>query len=176
MKSPTFASLSWVALSEISKVGHSLRLCGSYGGELGRTISYRFMSVWCLVRSSMGTVVPCSCSRYALAVVNGEQKTKPTQQAIRDVKSAGLSPDLVGIMLRTVSYNATNSPKIACRCAEPLVKETTDKISRFCDLDPEQVIAVHDVASTYHGISVPTMLPFPRLTLQSPYSWRDRAL
>ena len=34
----------------------------------------------------------------AFAVVNGEQKTKPTQAAIRDVKSAGLSPDLVGIV------------------------------------------------------------------------------
>ncbi len=29
-------------------------------------------------------------------MVNDEQKTKPTQAAIRDVKSAGLNPDLVG--------------------------------------------------------------------------------
>lgn len=28
-------------------------------------------------------------------VINGEQKTKPTQQAIRDVRSTGLNPDLV---------------------------------------------------------------------------------
>lgn len=28
-------------------------------------------------------------------VIGGEQKTKPTQQAIRDVRGAGLSPDLV---------------------------------------------------------------------------------
>ena len=32
-----------------------------------------------------------------IPVINGEQKTKPTQQAIRDVQSAGLSPNLVRI-------------------------------------------------------------------------------
>jgi CTP synthase len=30
-----------------------------------------------------------------IPVTNGEQKTKPTQQAIRDVRSAGVNPDLV---------------------------------------------------------------------------------
>lgn len=28
-------------------------------------------------------------------VINGEQKTKPTQQAVRDARSAGMLPDLV---------------------------------------------------------------------------------
>lgn len=32
-------------------------------------------------------------------LVSGEQKTKPTQQAIKDVRSAGLSPDLVRLSL-----------------------------------------------------------------------------
>tara|TARA_R110002060_G_scaffold53373_5_gene63975 strand:- start:1116 stop:1286 length:171 start_codon:yes stop_codon:yes gene_type:complete len=31
-----------------------------------------------------------------IPVINEEQKTKPTQQAIKDVRSAGLNPDLVG--------------------------------------------------------------------------------
>lgn len=37
-----------------------------------------------------------------IPVIHGEQKTKPTQQAIRDVRSAGLFPDLV------------RSPDLAC--------------------------------------------------------------
>ncbi|RAL64244.1 hypothetical protein DID88_002136 [Monilinia fructigena] len=45
-------------------------------------------------------------------VIQGEQKTKPTQQAIRDVGRAGLVPDL-----------------IACRCDVPLEKSTIDKIA-----------------------------------------------
>jgi len=39
-----------------------------------------------------------------IPVINGEQKSKPTQQAIRGVRSAGLIPDLVRLILpyRTV--------------------------------------------------------------------------
>lgn len=37
----------------------------------------------------------------------------------------------------------------------PLEKATTDKIAMFCQVEPEQVIAVHNVASTYH---VPLLL------------------
>jgi CTP synthase len=73
-----------------------------------------------------------------IPIVSGEQKTKPTQQAIRDVRSAGLSPDL-----------------IACRCSTALEQSTIDKIAMFCQVEPEQVLAVHDVESTYH---VPMLL------------------
>ncbi|RPB12948.1 CTP synthase [Morchella conica CCBAS932] len=71
-------------------------------------------------------------------VINGEQKTKPTQAAIKDVRSAGLAPDL-----------------IACRCQQPLTKSTIKKIALFCDVLDQQVLAVHDVNSTYH---VPLLL------------------
>ncbi|POS86320.1 P-loop containing nucleoside triphosphate hydrolase [Erysiphe pulchra] len=71
-------------------------------------------------------------------VIQGEQKTKPTQQAIRDVGRAGLVPDL-----------------IACRCDVPLENSIIDKIAMFCQVEPEQVIGVHNVSSTYH---VPLLL------------------
>ncbi|PSS28159.1 hypothetical protein M430DRAFT_47204 [Amorphotheca resinae ATCC 22711] len=71
-------------------------------------------------------------------VIQGEQKTKPTQQAIRDVGRAGLVPDL-----------------IACRCDIPLEDSTIEKIAMFCQVEPEQVVAVHNVSSTYH---VPLLL------------------
>ncbi|EDN93841.1 hypothetical protein SS1G_09708 [Sclerotinia sclerotiorum 1980 UF-70] len=71
-------------------------------------------------------------------VIQGEQKTKPTQQAIRDVGRAGLVPDL-----------------IACRCDVPLEKSTVEKIAMFCQVESEQVIGVHNVKSTYH---VPLLL------------------
>ncbi|KAI9302753.1 CTP synthase [Cunninghamella echinulata] len=63
----------------------------------------------------------------------GEQKTKPTQMSIRDLRGAGLSPDL-----------------IACRSSKPLDESVASKISMFCHVAPEQVLAVHDVASVYH--------------------------
>ena len=45
--------------------------------------------------------------------------------------------------------------KIACRCSSPLERSTTDKIAMFCQVEPDQVVAVHDVSSTYH---VPLLL------------------
>lgn len=71
-------------------------------------------------------------------VIHGEQKTKPTQAAIKDLRSLGLTPDL-----------------IACRCQERLDASTVEKIGMFCHVGPDQVIAIHDVNSTYH---VPLLL------------------
>ena len=71
-------------------------------------------------------------------VIGGEQKTKPTQAAIRDLRGLGLVPDM-----------------IAARCPVPLEPAVINKLSMFCHVGPEQVMAVHDVSSTYH---VPLLL------------------
>ncbi|OJI84735.1 CTP synthase ura7, variant 2 [Aspergillus tubingensis] len=73
----------------------------------------------------------------------GEQKTKPTQRAISDVRSAGLNPDL-----------------IACRCEQPLEDSTINKIANMCSVEQHQVIAVHNVTTTYH---VPMLLEKQKL-------------
>lgn len=77
-------------------------------------------------------------------LIHGEQKTKPTQRAISDVRSAGLNPDL-----------------IACRCEKPLESGTINKIANMCSMDPKHVIAVHNVTTTYH---VPLLLEQQKLT------------
>lgn len=66
-------------------------------------------------------------------VIHGEQKTKPTQAAIKDLRSLGLTPDM-----------------IACRCTEELDEPTINKIAMFCHVGPDQVVNVYDVKSTYH--------------------------
>ena len=71
-------------------------------------------------------------------VINGQQKSKPTQAAVRDLRGLGLAPDL-----------------IACRCSQPVGKSLIDKLTMFCHVSAEQVIGVHDVSSTYH---VPLLL------------------
>jgi CTP synthase len=45
--------------------------------------------------------------------------------------------------------------KIACRCEQPLENGTIDKIANMCQLERDQVIAVHNVSTTYH---VPLLL------------------
>ncbi|MGH0185082.1 UNVERIFIED_CONTAM: hypothetical protein FKN15_016805 [Acipenser sinensis] len=68
----------------------------------------------------------------------GEQKTKPTQNSVRELRGLGLSPDLV-----------------VCRCTNLLETSVKEKISMFCHVEPEQVICVHDVSSIYR---VPLLL------------------
>lgn len=50
--------------------------------------------------------------------------------------------------------------QIACRCQQPLEEATINKIAMFCQVEPMQVLAVHDVDSTYH---VPILLEEQRL-------------
>jgi CTP synthase len=68
----------------------------------------------------------------------GEQKTKPTQASVRDLRGLGLSPDL-----------------IACRSSKPILDDVKKKISMFCHVDPSCVVAVHDCKTVYH---VPILL------------------
>uniref|UniRef100_A0A8C4D9B0 CTP synthase n=1 Tax=Dicentrarchus labrax TaxID=13489 RepID=A0A8C4D9B0_DICLA len=68
----------------------------------------------------------------------GEQKTKPTQNSVRELRGLGLSPDL-----------------IMCRCSTPLETAVKEKISMFCHVEPTQVICVQDVSSVY---KVPLLL------------------
>ncbi|XP_071801606.1 CTP synthase 1-A-like [Asterias amurensis] len=68
----------------------------------------------------------------------GEQKTKPTQASIRELRGLGLSPDL-----------------IVARSHNPVVESVKEKISMFCHVSAQQVICVHDCTSVY---SVPPLL------------------
>lgn len=108
------------------------------GGTVGDIESGPFIEALRCLRRRAGQNNFLHCHVSLIPVINGEQKTKPTQAAIKDVRHAGLSPDI-----------------IACRCEHPLQKSTTDKVAMYCQVEPEQVIAVHDVPSTYH---VPLLL------------------
>ena len=63
----------------------------------------------------------------------GEQKTKPTQHAIRELRSAGLTPDI-----------------IICRSTSELEASTKAKIGMFCHISANHVLSVHDVSNIYH--------------------------
>ena len=97
-----------------------------------------------------------------IPLIHGEQKTKPTQQGIRGVRSAGLLPDLVGSRSLIISFQGVDKSagmltfeKIACRCEVPLEKGTVEKISHFCQVEVNQVISVRDMPSIYQ---VPVLL------------------
>ncbi|KAL8773824.1 MAG: hypothetical protein Q9194_004202 [Teloschistes cf. exilis] len=103
------------------------------GGTVGDIESGPFIEALRCLRRRAGQNNFLHCHVSLVPVINEEQKTKPTQAAIKEVRSAGLSPDI-----------------IACRCSHELAKSTIDKLAMWCQVEPEQVIAVHDVPSTYH--------------------------
>jgi CTP synthase len=69
---------------------------------------------------------------------NGEQKTKPTQHSVKELRSIGLHPDV-----------------IVGRNEQRLDAETKEKIALFCDLPTEAVFSNPDVDDIYH---VPLMV------------------
>jgi len=63
---------------------------------------------------------------------NGEQKTKPTQHSVKELRSIGLQPDV-----------------IVGRCEDPLEAKTREKIALFCDVPTDAVFSNPDVADIY---------------------------
>ncbi len=62
----------------------------------------------------------------------GEQKTKPTQHSVKELRSLGLHPDV-----------------IVGRCVEDLSDAAKRKISLFCDVPKEAVISARDADDIY---------------------------
>ena len=65
------------------------------GGTVGDIESAPFVEALRQLRRRAGKDNFLQIHVSLVPVISGEQKTKPTQQAIRDVRAAGLSPDLV---------------------------------------------------------------------------------
>lgn len=68
------------------------------GGTVGDIESAPFVEVMRQLRRRAGKNNFAHIHVSLIPNINGEQKTKPTQQAIREVRSLGLSPDLVGFV------------------------------------------------------------------------------
>lgn len=68
----------------------------------------------------------------------GEQKTKPTQHTVKELRGLGISPNV-----------------LVCRANTPLEDETRTKLAEFCHVAPNAVISAHDVSNIYR---VPLML------------------
>ena len=63
---------------------------------------------------------------------SGEQKTKPTQHSVTELRSRGIQPDV-----------------IVCRSEEPLSASLKRKISNLCDVDERAVVNAADVRNIY---------------------------
>ncbi len=69
---------------------------------------------------------------------SGELKTKPTQHSVKELRSLGISPDV-----------------LICRSDKELPKDEKNKIALFCSVPNKCVISMHDVDTVY---SIPILL------------------
>jgi len=104
------------------------------GGTIGDIESLPFIESIRQMRHELGrencifvhvTLVP-----YIAAA--GELKTKPTQHSVKELRAAGIQPDI-----------------LICRTETDLSREIKEKIALFCDVDKRAVIAASDAKSVY---------------------------
>lgn len=114
--------------------------CWQVGGTVGDIESMVFLEALRQFQFRAGRGNMCFVHIGFVPVLGGdaEQKTKPTQHGVRELRSVGLFPDL-----------------IICRSPARLLPATCAKIAMFCDVAPAKVLSVHDVPNIYH---VPLML------------------
>ena len=63
---------------------------------------------------------------------SGEQKTKPTQHSVTELRSRGIQPDV-----------------IVCRSDRPIPTRLKEKISQLCDVPEEGIVSAIDAANLY---------------------------
>ena len=116
------------------------------GGTVGDIESSVFLEALRQFQFRVGNDNFCLCFVSLVPVLSDdEQKTKPTQHGVRDLRSLGLSPSV-----------------IFCRCTNELFDSTKNKISSFCHVPASSVLSVHDVSNVYH---VPGLLEAQNLHL-----------
>ncbi|XP_038988440.1 CTP synthase-like isoform X1 [Phoenix dactylifera] len=110
------------------------------GGTVGDIESMPFIEALRQLSFSVGKENFCliHVSLVPVLGVVGEQKTKPTQHSVRELRALGLTPDL-----------------LACRSAQPLQESTKEKLSQFCHVPVANILNIHDVPNIWH---VPLLL------------------
>lgn len=115
------------------------------GGTVGDIEGMPFLEAMRQLRNEeMGNIAFVHVT-LAPTTTDGEQKTKPTQHSVKEMRALGLQPDIVAV-----------------RCTRPLREETKSKISLFCDVPVEGVVSNHDVDDVY---KVPLLLDEQRTPL-----------
>jgi len=108
------------------------------GGTVGDIESSVFLEALRQFQFRVGPANFFLCFVSLIPILSNEQKTKPTQHGVKDLRSLGLSPSV-----------------IFCRCPEELLEPTRQKISNFCHVKADHVLSVHDVKNVYQ---VPILL------------------
>jgi CTP synthase len=104
------------------------------GGTVGDIESLPFLEAIRQIKSDVGreNVMYIHVTLIPYLGKAGEIKTKPTQHSVKELRSIGISPNI-----------------IVCRTSMPLSLDVKRKIALFCDTDPDSVIEARDADTLY---------------------------
>lgn len=110
------------------------------GGTVGDIESLPFLEAIRQVKKEVGRndVLYIHVTLVPYIAAAGELKTKPTQHSVKELRSIGISPDI-----------------LVCRSERPISKDMREKMAMFCDVDREAVIQNITAESIYQ---VPMLL------------------
>jgi CTP synthase len=110
------------------------------GGTVGDIESEPFMEAIRQVKKDVGRddVLYIHVTLVPYIAAAGELKTKPTQHSVKQLRSIGITPDI-----------------LVCRSEREISKEMREKISMFCDVDTDAVFQSITAKSIYE---VPLLL------------------
>lgn len=125
----------------ILQAGHDADLViTEIGGTVGDIESLPFLEAIREMKSEVGreNVLYLHVTMIPYLEMTGEVKTKPTQHSVAELRSIGITPNI-----------------IVCRTQVPLTLEVKKKIALFCDTEVESVIENRDAEVLYE---VPLMM------------------
>ena len=104
------------------------------GGTVGDIESLPFLEAIRQFRQELGrnNAINLHLTLVPYIAASDEQKTKPTQHSVRELRAIGISPDI-----------------LLCRVDRDLPAETKAKIALFCNVDSRNVVAARDVDTIY---------------------------
>ena len=116
------------------------------GGTVGDIESAPFVEALRQFQFRVGSENICFVHVSLVPVMGpvGEQKTKPTQHTVKELRGLGIIPDI-----------------LVCRSASPLESETKTKLAAFCHVSENAVVSAHDVSNIYR---VPMMFEDQRVS------------
>ncbi|CAN6444591.1 unnamed protein product [Victoria cruziana] len=115
--------------------GHADVCVIELGGTVGDIESMPFVEALRQLSYRVGPGNFCLVHVSLVPVVNvvGEQKTKPTQHSVRELRGLGLVPNI-----------------LACRSTKPLEDNVKEKLSQFCHVPAESILTIYDVSNIWH--------------------------
>jgi len=127
-------------IQQVAKDGEVDVAISEIGGTVGDIESQPFLEAIRQLKKDVGHENVCyiHVTLVPYLLTSREQKTKPTQHSVKELKSLGIQPDA-----------------IVCRADRTITGDVKDKISLFCDTDREAVVSAVNADSIYE---VPLML------------------